>query len=97
MKIKRIKKGLKMKKMLQAKLVDSEKIKLENVPIPDLEKKEVLIEMKTCGICGSDIHAYRGKHPFVHPPIVLGHEFSGTISRLDSKASNLKGGDRVTV
>lgn len=86
-----------MKKMLQAKLVDSEKIKLENVPIPDLEKEEVLIEIKTCGICGSDIHTYKGKHPFVHPPIVLGHEFSGTISRLSSKSSNLKEGDRVTV
>ena len=86
-----------MKKMLQAKLVDLEKIKLENVPIPDLGKEEVLIEIKTCGICGSDIHAYRGEHPFVHPPIVLGHEFSGIICRLGSKANNLKEGDRVTV
>lgn len=86
-----------MKKMLQAKLVDSEKIKLENVPIPDLEKEEVLIKIKTCGICGSDIHTYKGKHPFVHPPIVMGHEFSGIISRLGSKVSNLKKGDRVTV
>jgi len=86
-----------MKKMLQAKLVDSEKIKLENVPIHNLKKEEVLIKIKTCGICGSDIHAYKGKHPFVHPPIVLGHEFSGIIYRLGSEVNSLKEGNRVTV
>lgn len=40
---------------------------------------EVLVEVAFCGICGSDLHVYRGKHPFVIYPVTPGHEFSGTV------------------
>ncbi len=83
--------------MLQANLIDSEKIRLEEVKIPCLKEDEVLIQVKQCGICGSDIHSYKGKHPFVHPPIVLGHEFSGIVSGIGKKVKNFHKQDRVTV
>lgn len=86
-----------MERMLQAKLVDLQSIELEEVEIPEVRENEVLIKVKTCGICGSDIHAYKGEHPFVHPPIVLGHEFSGVISKIGSNVKNFKEGDKVTV
>jgi len=81
--------------MLQAKLVEAEKMKVEKVMVPSIGSDEVLIRTKACGICGSDIHAYRGKHPFVHPPIVLGHEFSGVICRIGSNVKNIQKADKV--
>jgi len=83
--------------MLRARLVAPEKILLEKVDIPQVGEKEVLIKVKVCGICGSDIHSYRGKHPFVHPPIVLGHEFSGTVHRVGDGVKDFSPGDKVTV
>ncbi len=83
--------------MLRAKLIGREKIQLEKVNLPLPKEGEVQIKVKFCGICGSDIHAYQGKHPFVHPPIVLGHEFSGTVSRVGLGVADLKEGDPVTV
>ncbi|MFQ5835256.1 MAG: zinc-binding dehydrogenase [bacterium] len=83
--------------MVQAKLVSAEKIKLEKTPIPSVASDEVLIQVKVCGICGSDIHAYKGRHPFVHPPIVLGHEFSGMVSEIGSGLKGISKGEKVTV
>lgn len=82
--------------MVQAKLVSTEKIKLEKVKIPSITSDEVLIQVKVCGICGSDIHAYKGRHPFVHPPIVLGHEFSGLVSEIGSGVKAISKGEKVT-
>ena len=83
--------------MLQAKLIAPEKILLEEVRIPPVGEGEVLIKVKVCGICGSDIHSYRGKHPFVYPPIVLGHEFSGVVHRAGARVKNFFPGNRVVV
>jgi len=83
--------------MLQARLVAPEKILLEEVKIPLAGEKQVLIRVKVCGICGSDIHSYKGKHPFVHPPIVLGHEFSGEIHQVGQGVRDFSPRDRVTV
>jgi len=66
-----------MRRLLRYRLIAPRKIVAENVVIPKPSKNEVLIKIKACGICGTDIHAFHGKHPFITPPIVLGHEFSG--------------------
>jgi len=63
--------------MKRYKLVEPKKIVVEEVEIPKPSSGQSLIEVKACGICGTDIHAYHGKHPFISTPIVLGHEFSG--------------------
>lgn len=83
--------------MLQAKLVAPEKIFFKKTKIPLLGEKEVLIKVKVCGVCGSDVHAYKGKHPFVYPPIVLGHEFSGVIYQIGTRVNSFSPGDRVIV
>lgn len=57
---------------------------------------EALVAVHRVGICGSDIHAFRGQHPFIHPPIVLGHEFAGRVMTAPAD-SGFKPGDRVTV
>ncbi len=55
------------------------------VPIPD--KGEVLVKIKSIGICGTDIHAYGGNQPFFEYPRVLGHELSGTIETVGEGVS----------
>lgn len=58
---------------------------------------ELLIETKLAGVCGSDLHAFKGIHPFRKPPVVLGHELAGTVAELGKGVSGFRLGDRVTV
>ncbi len=57
---------------------------------------DVKIQVKVTGICGSEVHAYHGKHPFRIPPVVSGHEFSGVIVEVGSGVTRYKVGERVT-
>ena len=61
-------------------------------PLPD----EVLIRVKACGICGSDVHGYDGSTGRRIPPIVMGHEAAGVIEAVGSDITDLREGDRVT-
>jgi len=69
-------------------------VEIEDKPIPSPSGKEVLIKVKVCGICGSDIKMYRGFHK-VYPPVIMGHEFSGEIVEVGSQVRNYAVGDRV--
>ncbi len=65
-----------------------------DIPDPRPKKNEVLIKIKYCGICGSDLEAYEyGK---VLTPLVLGHEFSGEIVEVGNQVEGWEVGDRVT-
>jgi len=83
--------------MLQARLVDKERIVVEDVEMPEVGEREVLINVKVCGVCGSDIHFYEDRHPFIHPRMVLGHEFSGVVHKIGDKVNEVGVGDKVTV
>lgn len=83
--------------MKWANLVTPTNIVIEEVDIPVPGPGEIQIKVEVCGVCGSDVHAYHGKHPFVSTPIVPGHEFSGTISEIGEGVEGFKEGDRVTV
>jgi len=73
-------------------------LKTDTVPIPELGPGDVLVNMKACGICGSDIHiVYEGVTPTAYSPITLGHEPSGVIAALGSEVRDWKVGERVTV
>ncbi len=63
-------------------------------PVP--AKGEVLIKVKRMGICGSDIHAYYGKHPTIYLPVVQGHEFSGVVEALGEGVTGFEIGEPVT-
>src|SRR5258708_23730459 len=49
-------------------------------PDPTLAAGEVVLRIDAVGICGSDMHAYHGHDPRRNPPLILGHELSGTAS-----------------
>lgn len=82
-------KALKFIKPMQSQYID------EIVPL--IDEDQVLIKVSSTGICHSDIDAYMGKHPYRIPPIISGHEFSGTISKIGKNVHNLVIGDRVCV
>lgn len=62
---------------------------------PVMGQGEVLVQIRRIGICGTDLHAYRGNQPFFTYPRVLGHELSGTI--LQSDSSDFPIGAQVSV
>ena len=67
-------------------------------PVPQPSEDQVLIKVAYAGICGSDLAIVAGKHPRATPPLIMGHEFSGTIAAMPQEPhSDLKVGDRVTV
>ncbi len=65
-------------------------------PEPEIQPDEVLIEVKACGICGSDVHGMDGSTGRRKPPIVMGHEASGVIIETGSEVKNWHAGNRVT-
>lgn len=69
-------------------------IELQDVPDPSIGESEVLVGVKACGICGTDLHIYHDEFPY-YPPVILGHEFSGTISAIGSNVQGWAVGDRV--
>lgn len=61
--------------------------------------EEVLIKVRACGVCGTDVHIYHGEEgsaPVV-PPVVLGHEFSGVVEKIGSQVTVCKAGDHVAL
>ena len=63
--------------------------------VPEIRDNEVLVAVRACGICGSDIHGMDGSSGRRIPPIIMGHEASGEIAELGSAVKNWKKGDRV--
>lgn len=73
------------------------KIVLRKMEKPHPEPHEVLIKVKVVGICGSEIAAYRGTHPYRVPPVVSGHELAGNIVALGDEVQGFQIGQKVTV
>jgi len=69
---------------------------LRDIPVPLTDDNDILIRVKAAGICGSDISFDAGGHEnILHPPVVLGHEFSGVIEKAGKNVAGWKVGDRV--
>jgi L-iditol 2-dehydrogenase len=80
-------------------LVDKMNMEIKEITLPVLSEKEVLVQVKACGICGTDQHIYHGQSGStkVSYPIVLGHELSGIVSEVGAKVKGFKPGDRVSI
>ena len=74
-------------------------LRVEEHEMPKVGPKDVLIQVKACGVCGTDGHIYEGDKGAaeVTPPTILGHEFSGVIAEVGSEVTNYKAGDRVCI
>lgn len=72
------------------------RVELREMPEPTPGPEEVKIAVAACGICGTDVHIYHDTYPYV-PPVILGHELSGSIVAVGERVEGLAVGDRVTV
>lgn len=84
-------------------------IRIDEVPEPEVGPRQVKVAVDWCGICGSDLHEFLEGPLFIpapgnpHPitgetlPVVMGHEFAGTVAELGSAVTGLNVGDRVAV
>jgi L-iditol 2-dehydrogenase len=72
-------------------------IGLRDIPVPEVGPDSVLMRVEYTGICGSDLHAYKGVHAFRKPPVMPGHEVSGTVTETGNQVRDIRPGDAVTV
>src|SRR6202000_3073488 len=68
-------------------------VTVEEVPVPEVGPREVLIKVAACGICGTDIKKIFQR--YVEPPQILGHELAGTVVAVGPGVTRFKPGDRV--
>jgi len=76
------------------------KIEFAEREVPRISATQVLLKMKYVGICGSDIHIYQGRHPFVGPecyPLVQGHEGVAVVEQVGGGVEGFLPGDVVTI
>jgi propanol-preferring alcohol dehydrogenase len=72
-------------------------LEMQEVAVPTVGPKEVLVRVKAAGICHSDVHYRAGISPVRPLPLTLGHEIAGVIERAGPEVVNVKVGDRVCV
>lgn len=74
-------------------------LRVEESKKPEIGPWDVLIQVKACGVCGTDVHIYEGDKGAaeVNPPTILGHEFSGVVVQTGAEVVNCKAGDRVCI
>ena len=77
-------------------LKEYRRLVLEDWAAPSVQPDEVLVRVRACGICGSDVHGMDGSSGRRIPPIVMGHEAAGEIAETGSAVTGWKPGDRVT-
>lgn len=71
-------------------------VELREVAVPEIGEQDVLLEVANVGVCGSDLHQWTADHSWhVNYPVVLGHEFGGTVAELGGRVKGWREGDRV--
>jgi propanol-preferring alcohol dehydrogenase len=70
-------------------------LQMQEIPVPEIGERDILVKVKAAGICHSDAH-YRAGISTVRPvPLTLGHEVAGVVEKIGSQVANVKVGDRV--
>lgn len=77
-------------------LKEYKQLELTEMPEPTIGPEDLLVRVKACGICGSDVHGYDGSTGRRIPPLVMGHEAAGVVAKAGSAVREFKVGDRIT-
>lgn len=72
-------------------------LQMQEIPIPEIGERDILVKVKAAGICHSDAHYRAGISPVRPVPLTLGHEVAGVAEKIGSKVERLKPGDRVAL
>jgi 2-desacetyl-2-hydroxyethyl bacteriochlorophyllide A dehydrogenase len=70
---------------------------VDYLPEPVYSEGEAIIRIRRIGICGTDLHAYKGNQPFFAYPRILGHELAGIVEQVGPNEAGLREGDQVSV
>ncbi len=70
-------------------------LELKDVPIPAVGPEDILIRVKCCGVCHTDLHIVEKELPDARPPLIPGHEVVGTVERAGERAGRFRTGQRV--
>ncbi len=82
---------------MQRVVVSPEGVEVTIVARPEPAAQEVLVSTKIAGVCGSDVHAAHGRHPFISLPYAPGHEVVGVVEGVGVEVNRVSVGQRVTV
>lgn len=76
-----------------------QQLEIQDIAIPELGPRDVLVKVAYCGVCGTDVHIFSGDGGAadVVPPLVIGHEFSGVVEAVGENVTRVKVGDEVSV
>ena len=75
---------------------EPDSVELREEPAPEIGEEDVLLEVACVGVCGSDLHRWRGTPSSrVNYPVILGHEFAGRIAEVGAAVTSFRVGDRV--
>lgn len=77
-------------------LKEYKQLEVTDCPTPEIGDNEVLVQVRACGICGSDVHGFDGSSGRRQPPLIMGHEASGVVAAAGKNVTRFKEGDRVT-
>lgn len=88
-----------MKAMILRQFKPAERNPLEfaDTPLPQLRPEEILVKVKVCGVCHTDLHTIEGELPGVKLPVIPGHQAVGIVERGGEHAGRFKKGERVGV
>jgi len=77
-------------------LKNYKELELVDFPVPEFGPDEILVRVKACGICGSDVHGFDGSTGRRVPPLVMGHEAAGIVEAAGANVKKFREGDHVT-
>jgi len=77
-------------------LTAKQHLELTDMPTPQIGPQDLLVRIKACGICGSDVHGYDLSTGRRIPPLIMGHEAAGIVESIGPAVENFKPGDRIT-
>ncbi len=77
--------------------IDQNPLELVDLPTPEPDSEEILLRVKVCGVCHTDLHTVEGELPEVKLPIIPGHQVAGVVEKVGKNTSRFKEGDRLGV
>ena len=76
--------------MRQAVMTAPGVVEIVEAAVPEPGSKQIQINIKRIGICGSDVHVWHGAHPFTSYPVIQGHEYCGIVSKIGSDVTDIR-------
>lgn len=83
--------------MIQVTLREPGCFQVDEVPNPQPAEGEALVRIRRIGVCGTDLHAFKGRQPFFSYPRILGHELGAEVAAIGANERGLSVGDRVAI